>query len=188
MKNKKNIYLCLIIVFCLLCLIFTFIFLFFDKDENKNNLLVEFENDKTVFITNKLPMTDIAGVQLTGEGTSDEIQGYVEFTIKSKVDKKQKYTIYLNDVEVNSPIDYRYVRLYLTDFNDNPYLGFDSNIIPNYSDFSVSRDSPADRVLYSGTLNGKEEKNFRLRVWISDTYTLMGGKEEFSFKVKVKNK
>lgn len=186
MKNKKNIYLCFIFVFCLLCLMFILLF-YFRNDDNQNNLLVEFENDKTVFINNKLPMSDIAGIQLTGEGTSDDIQGYVEFSIKSKVNKKQKYTIYLNDVKVDAPIDYKYVRLYLTDFNDNPYSGFDSNIIPNYGDFSVLKDSPADKILYSGTLDGNEKKNFRLRVWVSDTYTLMSGKEEFSFKVNVKN-
>ena len=186
-KNRTKIY--LIVGILLTCLVGILLFVFLnDSNENNNgnNLDVSYENDKTVLISNRLPMTDLAGMQLTGEGTKDDIQGYVEFSIKSTTDKKQDYSIYLNERKVNAPINDRHVRLYLTDFNDNPYDGFKSNIIPCYEDFKVLKDSPSDKILFSGVLNGNEKKNFRLRVWVSDTYTLRDSEETFSFDVKVK--
>ena len=187
-KVKKNIY--LIGAVCLIIIVTILLVIIFNKNnnENINNLKVNFENDNTIMISNRLPMTDIAGKQLTGEGTSDDIQGFVEFSIESVDDKKQDYVIYLNDKKVNAAIDSKHVRLYLTDFDDNAYDGFDSNIIPCYEDFKVSKNSPSDKILFNGTLNGKEKKNFRLRVWVSDTYTLRDSEETLSFDVKVKSK
>jgi len=185
-KNKKNLYVIVSIILICICCIFVIFALNKESDKSDNAFNVSFENENTVLISNTLPMTDIAGKQLTGEGTNEEIQGFVEFSIKSTSDKKQNYVVYLNDRKVDASIDPKHVRLYLTDFNDNAYEGFDSNIIPCYEDFKVSKKSPSDKILYSGVLNANEKKNFRLRVWVSDTYTLTESKENFSFDVKVK--
>ena len=46
---------------------------------------------------------------------------------------------------------------------------------------------PSGRIIYSGTIKGGEEKQFLLRMWVSESYSLLENNDDnFTVSIKVK--
>lgn len=87
-----------------------------------------------------------------------------------------EYEIILIPINVN--VEYKYVKYYLTDENNN------SLVFNNLSNSSLSNDYSGN-VIYSGVLNNKKSK-LKLRVWIDDNYNEEIGYNLFEVKFKLK--
>ena len=192
-NNKDQLYTALLIVLSLFILSFILFFLFKNviigesSKKNQNVLEVIFSKDDKVSINNTLPVSDQLGKTFTGDGVAEGIQGYNEFSIKNTSKDEIGYEIYLTKNESDDKeLSERYVKLYLTDDNDLAFKSFDCNKLPVFSSLTVLNDMPGGFLLFRGTLNSKEEKNFRLRVWLADSYAISKEKEKFSFTINAR--
>ena len=190
-KYKKQLGIALGFIILLSCLIFGFLY-FLDSDDdnidNKSILSVEFKNNKNnVELQSILPMKDVVGKELTGNSAKDGIQGYLEFTVSSTSKKKVNYSIIVKSKEVKKEIDSNYIKVYLTDLDDKPYKGFESNSVPSYNSLKVDVNSPSNKILLSDSIKNNESKSYKLRVWLSNSYVINSSVESFDFDVEVIN-
>lgn len=157
----------------------------FQTEKKVRDFVLNFKTSDILTIENKLPVTDSVGKAFDGTGTEEGIQGYVEFSLKNNSKNRSKYVILLTKQKKEKEISSKYVKFYLTDEKDVPFKPFDKSIIPSYSDFYSFSNRPGSRVLYKGVIDGKTTLNFKLRVWLSDTYVFSEDKEYFSIDVDV---
>lgn len=190
-KDVKQLTLAIIVIVCLFVVFIGSGFLFnrYKSTENKAyNLGVKFSDNRNVYLENTLPVTDKIGRELDGVNSSTGIYGFKEFSIENNYDKKVDYQIYLrvkNSCE--NIIDEDFIKLYLTDTNNNPLSGFENNKLPSYSSISSLNDKPDGKLLYTGSINKNSISKFRLRVWVSDLYSINRDKECFSFDIYVRS-
>ena len=157
------------------------------KINSKDDIIVKYKNSDIVELENKLPISDTFGRKLTGTGTEEGIQGYVEFSVINSSSKDLKYEIYLTKQNIyDSEIKDSYIKLYLTDFDDVPYSGFEKNMVPTYDKLNYLSDYVSSKRLFSDTLKANKERKFRLRVWISDSYVISKNTEFFGFDIDVR--
>ena len=145
---------------------------------------VFFKSDDIVVLTNKLPISEDIGKNYTGVGVEKGIVEYKEFTISNPNDRKVSYEIYLTKIS-NSTDDIRsnYIRLYLTDEENNPIEGFGTKKGKTYYDLYSFNNQPGSKLLYTGTLVSGGTKKFILRSWVDDTYVLSEKAEDFTFDI-----
>ncbi len=176
-----------------LFIIFLFLFLLFHFVFDKNNsidssaLFIQFNNDDVLEVTNKLPLSDELGKNGECEGLSDFID-CINFSIKNISSEMVSYEIYITKEYSKSEIKGDYINFYLHDDMNNSLKGFDSNIIPSYNSLLSLNDKPYSKLLYSGTLSSEEKKNFILKTWVSDSYTISDNLEKFRVNVNVRTK
>lgn len=189
---KKQMFLTLLLIFILFCVVFCFIFLLKDNSTKKDNnfdLSVKYLNNiDSVTIENILPINDIVGKKLDGKGTKEGTQGYLEFTLKSNSSNEVDYKIIVDadNKSKENIIDDKYIKLYLTDFNDVAYDGYNKNDVPTFLDLFVDENAPSDKILYQGTIDSNKKQYFRLRVWLANDYILSDTNEEkFSVKLRI---
>ena len=185
---KKHVKLALLIV----CVVFVMVgiyFLFFYHKKGVNNqkyLSIQFNTSDVLLIKNTLPVSDAIGKSFNGEGTEDGIQGYVEFSIKNKKEDTVSYEIIITEQATKEDkIKDNFVKMYLTDNQDTPLEGFERSYVPTFYDFYYLTDKPSSKLLFSDSLEKGESKTYRLRVWLSDRYSISFEPEEFSFDVDV---
>lgn len=185
-NNKKEVFVTLLII---LILSITSIICTYSisksKSKDKANLYLKMTGDRQINITNKLPMSDELGKSID---ESDDMKAYVNFSIKNTSDEDLDYDIYIVKDNSKSTIKNSYVKFYLTDISDTALDGFTNNMLPNYDDLLSLSDKPAGKLLYSGTIRGKTKENYKLRVWLSDTYAINTELERFNAKLSVKVK
>ena len=190
-KDVRQLTLAIIVIVCLFAVFMGFGFLFnkYKNTENKTyNLGVKFSDNRNVYLENTLPITDKIGKELDVVSSTKSIQGFKEFSIENNYDKKINYQIYLkvkNSCE--NMIDEDFIKLYLTDTSNNPLNGFENNKLPTYSSISSLNDKPDSKLLYTGSINKNSISKFRLRVWVSDLYSVNRDKECFSFDIYVRS-
>lgn len=194
MKSKtKQVVKALLIVLALFFLLF-FSFYVFLRETSKDTGLksqdlldVEFTSSKNIELKNTLPMSDKLGKEFDGKGVSEGTIGYTDFSIKNIDSSAVNYEIYLTkDVVVTSKLSERYVKLYLTDGDDNALDGFNQNKIPDFSSLRVQSDNPSGFILFKSYIGAGESKKFKLRVWLSDTYAIINNEESFKFHINIR--
>lgn len=153
------------------------------KENSINTGYVSFtynESDTNVIdIKNAMPMTDANGKMLTGGSNTFDFTVSAKFAGISSIG----YEIYATPIE--KTIDTNYVKVYLTDQNDNPITGFDSTI-PTYETLTDSSEVGSKTIYKSELTKSEEVKKYRLRVWISSDYDYPTESKKLSFKVNVK--
>lgn len=137
-------------------------------------------------IENRLPISDTVGRKLVDGQENNLIYGYSEFVVKSDVDYKVNYELYLTKKEVEKEIKSNYIKCYLTDENNQPVEGYEENKIPSYYDLKVAKKDSSGKLLYRGTLKPHEQKILRLRIWLSDAYVI--SPEDRSFSIQIRGK
>lgn len=151
---------------------------------NSNN--VSFIGDRnTVTIENKLPLTDISGKSLDAKtGIIDE----VSFSVKGvgKKNTEVNYEIYLINTNTDMQINPGFIKIYLTDGNNNPFEYYSKNSVPAYKSLNVSNSQANGKIIYSGSIKGEEIQKFKLRVWLADNYVLNDSDRSFSGTILVK--
>lgn len=130
-----------------------------------------------VTLANSLPISDEVGKY---DITSGKL---FEFSVSNDFMKNINYKIIIE--EIVSEVDIEYLKIYLTDDNNNilGQLNDDVNVLSSFE----TTDLVNERVIYNGVLTGKDDvKKFKLKVWVSDDYLKVSDKPvTFSFKVSV---
>lgn len=188
-KYKKQLITAFLIVFLFFFISFVAGYYFFNS---KTSLEIRYKDSEIVGIKDILPISDQLGMSYSGVNGTPGVEGYSEFSIVNTSNKNISYEIYLTDDNISdnndSIIKNNYVKLYLTNKNDVPFSGYDSRKIPSYYDLPVLNDIPGGKLLYRGKLQIKEIENFKLRVWLSNSYAISSNKakKDFSFKVNIR--
>lgn len=174
----------IVLVLLFLCIIMT-VFLIFKTKSFSKPLIVNIDPNDIV-IDSTLPISDTLGKSIEKNKLQNNIQGYVEISIKNPNDKKVPFKISITrkDLE-DKQIDDSHVKLYLTDYNNVPLKGFEKNLIPSFYDLKVLVDKPDSKLLYKGQIDKNSEEKYILRIWVSDTYMFSNKLEKISFKVNV---
>ena len=186
MKEKR--FFKFLFIICIICVAAFFIFktIFNQKNINSKNLDVKFLSSDILMIDNKLPVSDTLAKSFDGTGTADGVQGYVEFSVTNLSNKKTTYEILLNKQKIDfDEIKENYIKIFLTDENDIALSGFDKNKVPNFAEFSFLKDKPGSKLIYTESISANETKTFRLRMWVSDTYTYTNYLEGFCVDIDV---
>lgn len=150
-------------------------------------------------LTNALPMSDTNGKKLNGN------QEVFDFTVTGNYGEKGTvlYDVYATPYDMT--LSDKYVKVYVTDQNDNPVEGYEGEEIPTYNtleDYSISASTTdtfttKGKLLYSSELTPeKNSDNLRIRVWLSSSYGSSENAEEntpeksltFAFKVNVRGR
>lgn len=192
MKKNKHGFKSFLIAFLSLCTILLIILIFaklVDYKKSSYKLDVKFLDNSIVKLTNDLPISDEIGKNYTGKGIESGIAEYKNFTISNNNDGKVEYEIYLTKSNGKTKnIRSNYIKVYLTDKNNNPLKGFDTKGIKSYYDLSSLDNKIGSKLLYRGYLNSGESDDFILRSWVADTYILSSEEEVFNYSIDVRIK
>lgn len=159
------------------------------KDKfNSNSNSVSLTGINSIHISNKLPLTDESGRTLDASNVDDDILNEISFSVESTGDKKiaSNYEVYLESDENDDTIDPNYVKVYLTDGDGKAFKDYSGNEVMTYRNLRVSKSSASGKLLYSGTIFGNQKQEFKLRLWLDETYFLSDTKKEFNGIIKVK--
>ena len=159
------------------------------KDKfNSNSNSVSLTGTNSIHISNKLPLTDESGRTLDASNVDDDILNEIAFSVESTGDKNisSNYEVYLESDENDDTIDPNYVKVYLTDGDGKAFKDYSGNEAMTYRNLRVSKSSASGKLLYSGTIFGNQKQEFKLRLWLDETYFLSDTKKEFNGIIKVK--
>lgn len=133
-----------------------------------------------IAINNAIPIEDEEGKKLSSKNT------FFNFTISAKYAGVDSIGYEIYATPITQTLDPKYVKVYLTDYNEVPYAGYTTDV----PTFDTLADSTVEgKKLYDGVLTKSGKVNrFRLRVWVSSDYNLPELSKSFSFKVNVKGK
>lgn len=186
--NKK------VIIYFVLFISLIFIFsvavvLFIKSNSNKNKVNEEDVTMQattlTINIKDLLSVSDDFGKTIKNDNGGSF--GFAEIEVVNETDEEKNYEIYVTDSTVSkNKINPNYIKLYLTDENNNPIGIFDSSSAPNYVNLSYLSDKPSSKLLLKGTIGPKGSTNLRLRSWISDSFITDSGKNSFSYDLGIR--
>lgn len=174
-----------------------------EKDNSLTTATVSFSytehETNNISLVNALPMSDTNGKKLYGD------KEVFDFTVTGNYGKTGEvfYDVYATPYDMT--LSDKYVKVYVTDQNDNPVEGYDGDEVPTYNtleDYEIpasAQDTVATKgkLLYSSTLTPKKNSaNLRVRVWLSSSYGSSENAEEntpeqsltFAFKVNVRGR
>lgn len=183
--NKNTFLFVMSIVFFFLIIIVIVL----TKDKfNSNSNSVSLTGTNSIHISNKLPLTDESGRTLDASNVDDDILNEISFSVESTGDKKiaSNYEVYLESEENDDTIDPNYVKVYLTDGDRKAFKDYSGNEVMTYRNLRVSKSSASGKLLYSGTIFGNQKQEFKLRIWLDETYFLSDTKKEFNGIIRVK--
>ena len=185
--KKKNYVIYIFLVAILVVILVVFFIVIKSFYSKKNDIFIKYDSNSNIILSNLLPMTDIVGKEIKSDSHKNGVTGYIEFEVKSSVDKRVKFDIYLIKNNLKNEIPTKFIKLYLTDEFDNVIKLNDSFEILTYYDLK-DYDNSENKLLYSGTIEDKKCKKFRLRMWVADTYELTLDERNFSAKLNVVQK
>lgn len=170
------------------------LFLYFHgQDSATKNAAIIFSysnQSSSLMVDSSMPITDAVGKKLDFNSNQTKY-GYSEFSLSANMEgtNSVKYEIYAIPVGVAAELPSNYIKVYLTDLEDDkPLDGYDGNNVPTYHDLRVATSDPAGKKIYSGILNKDEVEDFRLRMWLMDTYPITTEIRSFGISLYVKVK
>lgn len=154
----------------------------FDSDD----LEISFKTENIVELKDTLPLSDVVGKTIDVNDINDGIEGYLEFNIKNNSNQSTNYEIYIKRNQVNSEIDTRYVKIYLSDSDGNPLGIYNNSFSPSYNSLKYLKDKPEAKSVYKSSISGNGKKSFIIRSWVSDGYSFHSNENTFSFSIGVR--
>ena len=136
-------------------------------------------------ITNSYPINDTDGKNLFVDnygGTYD----YFDFEVKSNYDEDVYFEIYLTKEDFENEIELSYVKFYLMDLDTGEEILNMDGSVPTFYDLRIATSDPGAKRLHYGLLAAGEVKKYRLKMWLSDTYSISNEVNEFEVKVHTK--
>ena len=189
--GSSTLFISISLILLSICVFIGCLFLYFHSNDaaSKNATIIFSSSDDSSLLTmdSSMPVTDAIGKQLSFTPNQTK-HGYSEFSISSNMEGMDeiKYEIYAKNIGVSTEIATNYVKLYLTDADtDQPVEGFNQKV-PTYRDLKVAVSNPAGKKIYTGVLKKGETKNFRLRMWLADTYPITEEVRSFGILLYVK--
>ena len=164
----------------------------YQREGEKNNVITTgsiiftyTETTNGINLQNAMPTSDEIGKKLE---RSENNEGYFDFNVSCSLagTSRINYEVYATKLNVENPLSEEYVKMYLTDgTTDQPILGYD-NDVPTYYSLKDSTVASGSKTLYTGSFTNSGVQSFRLRMWLSDQYTLTNQSNDFKIKVNVK--
>ena len=140
------------------------------------------ETDNTISLSGALPTTDKTGMVRLNEGE------YFDFSVSSEIvgDVNINYEISAKKEDGNT-IDGRYIKLYLTRLTDD---GEEALMVPEtYNEESSANNytgRPSNEMsLYTSSMNSSESNNYRLRMYVDESYNPQGDGGGLTFSVRI---
>ncbi len=170
------------------------------KGEKENEITTGYvtfvynETGNGVSITNAFPKSDSEGKLIKESGDDGVANGYFDFNVTSTMGGNMTIPYYVYAVDITGDVEHKlaskYVKLYLSDQEDQPIEGYEGEV-PTFASLDPikANDSNGEEVqgkkLYYGYVNGEEVKKFRLRMWLSNRYPGTEVAETFKLRVDV---
>ncbi len=193
MKKKKEILISIISLITVVIIVVGVSLAFFNytQDGTTDNTLetgsITFlytetsEVGRGISITDALPMTDEEGKLLTGEGNVFDFN--IAATTASNINIPYEITLEKLD---ESGIKGECIKIYLTKVNG---LIEEELVLDTFTDLeqTTRTNDKIEKVLYKGTIDVNENYNqdYRLRMWVTDSYDNSDIGESFMVKVNV---
>lgn len=180
----------LVIIFIIVIIIIFFWMLWYENITNRDKtktIKVSSDYKNEINLIGSFPMSDSVGKNIMYDEDNENVQGYYEFEIQSTVSYKIKYEVYAKEQYNNPAIHPNYIKVYLTDENNNPVTGYDKLSVPTFYDLKNSFHT-VDKKIYDGILKPGEKKKFILRVWVSDAYSIENIDKKYGMFVYVEAK
>lgn len=138
------------------------------------------ESDTNVIeIHNAVPTSDTNGKMLSGDNEMFDFNVSASFAGVTSID----YEIYATPIL--ETIDTQYIKVYLTNQNDQPVGFYDAEEVPLYSSLEDSS-VEGSKTIYKSTLTTSGEVvDYRLRIWVASNYNVPSESQQFAFKVNV---
>ena len=140
------------------------------------------ESSNTISINGALPTTDKTGMVRLNEGE------YFDFTVSSEIvgDVNINYEISAKEVGEGT-IDGSNIKLYLTKLNDD---GEEGLMVPETyseetSDNTYTGRPEGEMSLYTSSMNSSESNNYRLRMYVDESYNPQGDGGNLTFTVQI---
>lgn len=198
MKEKENNYGKIILSGALILLLIvsvvgiTYAVFSYQREGEKNNVITTgsiiftyTETTNGINLQNAMPISDEVGKKLE---RSENNEGYFDFNVSCSLagTSRINYEVYATKLNVENPLSEEYVKMYLTDgTTDQAILGYD-NDVPTYYSLKDSTAASGSKTLYTGSFTNSGVQSFRLRMWLSDKYTVTDQSNDFKIKVNVK--
>lgn len=164
----------------------------YQREGEKNNVITTgsiiftyTETTNGINLQNAMPISDEVGKKLE---RSENNEGYFDFNVLCSLagTARINYEVYATKLNVENPLSEEYVKMYLTDgTTDQPILGYD-NDVPTYYSLKDSTVASGSKTLYTGSFTNSGVQSFRLRMWLSDQYTVTDQSNDFKIKVNIK--
>ena len=191
MKKKENIIIIVVLVVMILAIVgVSYAAFSYGKTGGKVNSITTgsitmtyTETDNTISLSGALPTTDKTGMVRLNKGE------YFDFTVSSSItgDVNINYEISAKKEDGNT-IGGEYIKLYLTKLNDDG--SEESLMVPEtYNEESSANDytgRPVNEMsLYTSSMNSSESNNYRLRMYVDESYNPQGDGGGLTFSVRI---
>ena len=190
MKKKENIIIIVVLVVMILAIVgVSYAAFSYSKTGSKVNSITTGsitmtykETDNTISLNGALPTTDKTGMVRLNEGE------YFDFSVSSEItgDVNINYEISAKKEDGNT-IGGEYIKLYLTRLTDD---GEEALMVPEtYNEESSANDytgRPVNEMsLYTSSMNSSESNNYRLRMYVDESYNPQGDGGGLTFSVRI---
>ena len=190
MKKRENIIIIVVLVLMLVAIIgVSYAAFSFSKLGTKVNTITTGsitmtyeESDNTISLNGALPTTDKTGMVRLNPGE------YFDFTVSSEIagDVNINYEISAKEVGEGT-IDGKYIKLYLTELVGGKE---EALMLPEVYNEETSSNTytgrPANEMsLYTSSMNSSEEHQYRLRMYVDESYNPQGDGGGLTFSVQI---
>ena len=122
------------------------------------------EASNGISITNAMPISDSSGKVIAQTG-SNITPGYFDFTVGATVSGTTSINYEIYGVDTSSStnkLDPQYVKVYLTDITatEIPVSGYDSTVVPVYSNLDTAVSDSNGKKLYVGSFTSSASRSF----------------------------
>ena len=191
MKKKENIIIIVVLVVMILAIVgVSYAAFSYSKTGSKVNSITTGsitmtykETDNTISLNGALPTTDKTGMVRLNPGE------YFDFSVSSEItgDVNINYEISAKKEDGNT-IDGRYIKLYLTRLTDDGEE--EALMVPEtYNEETSANDytgRPVNEMsLYTSSMNSSESNNYRLRMYVDESYNPQGDGGGLTFSVRI---
>ena len=191
MKKKENIIIIVVLVVMILAIVgVSYAAFSYSKTGSKVNSITTgsitmtyTETDNTISLSGALPTTDKTGTVRLNPGE------YFDFSVSSKIvgDVNINYEISAKKEDGNT-IGGEYIKLYLTKINSDGTE--EALMVPEtYNEETSANDytgRPANEMsLYTSSMNSSESNNYRLRMYVDESYNPQGDGGGLTFSVRI---
>ena len=191
MKKKENIIIIVVLVVMILAIIgVSYAAFSYSKTGSKVNSITTgsitmtyTETDNTISLNGALPTTDKTGMVRLNPGE------YFDFSVSSEItgDVNINYEISAKKEDGNT-IGGRYIKLYLIRLTDDG--SEEALMVPEtYNEESSANDytgRPVNEMsLYTSSMNSSESNNYRLRMYVDESYNPQGDGGGLTFSVRI---
>ena len=190
MKKKENIIIIVVLVVMILAIVgVSYAAFSYGRTGSKVNSITTgsitmtyTETDNTISLSGALPTTDKTGMVRLNPGE------YFDFSISSEItgDVNINYEISAKKEDGNT-IGGEYIKLYLTRLTDD---GEEALMVPEtYNEETSANDytgRPVNEMsLYTSSMNSSESNNYRLRMYVDESYNPQGDGGGLTFSVRI---